>query len=100
MPASCFNPRPAFRPDATTENQYPPLVERWFQSSSGLSTGRYGKCTGSMSQGPLFQSSSGLSTGRYALGVRPSEILADPFQSSSGLSTGRYSCSLTVNLPA
>ena len=85
-----------------------------FQSSSGLSTGRYG---GPRRQEPGsggFQSSSGLSTGRYlgfglpnngkpsvSILVRPfdrtllverpgSDARKDLFQSSSGLSTGRY----------
>jgi len=60
-----------------------------FQSSPGLSTGRYQSWVGRIASLTLFQSSPGLSTGRYLPCPVVAARLAE-FQSSPGLSTGRY----------
>jgi len=133
---SGFNPRPAFRPDATWPRPAACIAGRrvsilarpfdrtlpWFawsngsehsfQSSPGLSTGRYHKAARwrrgkrvsilarpfdrtlrrrrrQQIQQKQFQSSPGLSTGRY-LSMAQTRMTQDGFQSSPGLSTGRY----------
>jgi len=84
-----FNPRPAFRSDATPNGLAYLAEAGLFQSSSGLSTGRYGLQHGVVHAAGMFQSSPGLSTGRYPITSRQ-PMLFKRFQSSPGLSTGRY----------
>jgi len=65
------------------------MQEHEFQSSPGLSTGRYVPTLTTARQPGVFQSSPGLSTGRYSLPLFPI-VITSLFQSSPGLSTGRY----------
>ena len=84
-----FNPRPAFRPDASVKVRHNLSHLGLFQSSSGLSTRCYLMRRLMWHRSTVFQSSSGLSTGCFAR-TSPSAGWTPTFQSSSGLSTGCF----------
>ena len=118
-----FNPLPAFLPGDTLDPRSSRTSNGMFQSTPGISAGRYPEATRlargcrcfnplpaflpgdtgihhtTLPREPRFQSTPGISAGRYLRPVRASRVLT-AFQSTPGISAGRYSESRKADIDA